>query len=66
MRDKVTAGLLALDSAEELSSPPLLALSDVPVRSVGQRAGCLGIDPAQWCRATLDAVCQLLLRESHR
>lgn len=68
MRDKVTAGLVALDSALEPSSPPLLALLDVPVDpSVSAaEAAWAQRDPAQRRRATLDAVRQLLLRESHR
>ena len=62
MRDRVLAGLRALDPALDATAPALLALLDVPVED----AAWAERDPAQRRRATLDAVRQLLLRESLR
>jgi class 3 adenylate cyclase/tetratricopeptide (TPR) repeat protein len=62
MRDKVTAGVRALDPALEPRLPALLALLDVPVED----ATWAQLDPSLRRRATLDAVRQLLLRESQR
>ena len=62
MRDKVLAGLHALDPVRDAAAPALLTLLDIPVED----AAWAQRDPAQRRRATLDAVGQLLLRESQR
>jgi len=59
MREKVTTGVSALDPA---LAPGVPALLDVPVED----AAWVSLDPAQRRRATLDAVRQLLLRESQK
>jgi class 3 adenylate cyclase/tetratricopeptide (TPR) repeat protein len=62
MREKVAAAVCALDPALGSGVPALLALLDVPVEDVAWAA----LDPAQRRLATLDAVRNLLLRESRR
>ena len=60
MRAKVLGRVLGLDRALEPLIPPLLALLDVPLEDgVWQN-----LDPPERRRRTLDAVKQLLLRES--
>ncbi|MFN8632443.1 MAG: AAA family ATPase [Chloroflexota bacterium] len=58
--EKVGQRLLALDPVLLSALPPLLALLAVPVEDAAWRA----LDPAGRRRATLDALVQLLLRES--
>jgi class 3 adenylate cyclase len=60
IREKVTGKLLTLDRSLESTLPALLALLDVPVED----AHWQGLDPVQRRQRTLDAVKQLLLRES--
>ena len=60
MRERVAGKLLTLDRALEPLLMPLLALLDVPVED----AAWEGLDRAQRRQRTLDAVKQLLLRES--
>ena len=60
LRERVTGKLLTLDRALEPLRVPLLALLDVPVED----AAWDGLDRAQRRQRTLDAVKQLLLRES--
>jgi class 3 adenylate cyclase/tetratricopeptide (TPR) repeat protein len=61
IRERVAGKLLMLDRAlEPLLTPPLLALLDVPVDDAVWDA----LDPAQRRQRTLEAVQQLLLRES--
>ncbi|HEY5724359.1 MAG TPA: AAA family ATPase, partial [Methylomirabilota bacterium] len=62
IREKVTAALLDLDAALLALLAPLLALFDVPADD----GGWPGLDPPQRRRRTLDAIRQLLLRESRR
>ena len=62
MREKVGAGLRALDPALEPAQSALLSLLDVPIED----AAWTQRDPAQRRRATHMAVQQLLLRESQR
>jgi class 3 adenylate cyclase/tetratricopeptide (TPR) repeat protein len=68
MREKVSAGLISLDPALEPALPPLLALLDVPVdpEASSAEAAWAQRDPAQRRRAILDAVQQVVLRESQR
>jgi class 3 adenylate cyclase/tetratricopeptide (TPR) repeat protein len=60
IREKVTGKLLTLDRALEPTLPALLALLDVPVEDTHWQT----LDPSQRRQRTLDAVRQLLLRES--
>jgi class 3 adenylate cyclase/tetratricopeptide (TPR) repeat protein len=60
IREKVTGKLLTLDESLKPALPAVLALLDVPVEDADWQA----LDPAQRRRRTLDAVKQLLLRES--
>jgi class 3 adenylate cyclase/tetratricopeptide (TPR) repeat protein len=60
IREKVTGKLLTLDRSLEPILPPLLALLDVPIEDAHWQT----LDPAQRRQRTLDAVKQLLLRES--
>jgi class 3 adenylate cyclase len=60
IREKVTGKLLILDRALEPTLPALLALLDVPVEDASWQA----LDPAQRRQRTLNAVKNLLLRES--
>src|SRR5262245_55411729 len=60
IRERVAGKLLTLDRALEPLLTPLLALLDVPVED----AAWEGLDRAQRRQRTLDAVKQLLLRES--
>ena len=60
IREKVTGKLLTLDRTLEPTLPALLALLDVPVDDAKWQA----LDPAQRRQRTLDAVKQLVLRES--
>jgi class 3 adenylate cyclase/tetratricopeptide (TPR) repeat protein len=60
IREKVTGKLLTLDRALEPSLPALLALLDIPVEDASWQA----LDPAQRRQRTLNAVKNLLLRES--
>src|SRR6266849_2240594 len=60
IREKVTGKLLTLDRTLEPTLPALLALLDVPVEDAPWQA----LDPAQRRQRTLDAVKNLLLRES--
>jgi class 3 adenylate cyclase len=60
IREKVIGKLLALDRTLEPTLPALLALLDVPVEDAHWQA----LDPGQRRQRTLDAVKQLLLRES--
>jgi class 3 adenylate cyclase/tetratricopeptide (TPR) repeat protein len=59
-REKVTGKLLTLDRALEPTLPALLALLDVQVEDASWQA----LDPAQRRQRTLNAVKNLLLRES--
>ena len=61
IREKVTGKLLTLDRTLEPTLPALLALLEVPVED---DAKWQALDPAQRRQRTLDAVKQLLLRES--
>jgi class 3 adenylate cyclase len=60
IREMVTAKLLTLDCALEPTLPALLTLLDVPVDDTQWNT----LDPAQRRRRTLDAIRQLLLRET--
>ena len=60
IREKVTGKLLTLDRALEPTLPALLALLDVQVEDASWQA----LDPAQRRQRTLNAVKNLLLRES--
>src|SRR5262245_22882456 len=60
IRERVTGKLLTLDRSLEPILPALLALLDVPVDDPHWQA----LDPGQRRQRTLDAVKQLLLRES--
>src|SRR5207247_1955579 len=60
IRDKVTHKLLSLDHALKAALPALLALLDVPAED----ESWIRLEPLQRRRRTLDAVKQLLLRES--
>ncbi len=60
IREKVTGKLLTLDRTLEPTLPALLALLEVPVEDAQWQA----LDPGQRRQRTLDAVKQLLLRES--
>jgi class 3 adenylate cyclase/tetratricopeptide (TPR) repeat protein len=60
MRAKVLGRVLGLDRALEPLLPPLLTLLDVPVEDEAWQS----LDPTGRRRRTLDAVKQLLLRES--
>src|SRR5262245_47215596 len=60
IREKVTGKVLTLDRALEPTLLALLALLDVPVDDVAWQA----LDPGQRRQRTLDAVRQLLLRET--
>jgi class 3 adenylate cyclase len=60
MRENVVARVLGLDRSLEPIVTPLLALLDVPVDDRHWQA----LDPPQRRRQTLDAIRQLLLRES--
>jgi class 3 adenylate cyclase/tetratricopeptide (TPR) repeat protein len=60
IREKVTGKLLTLDRALEPTLPALLDLLDVPVEDAHWQT----LDPAQRRQRTLDAVKNLLLRES--
>jgi predicted ATPase len=60
IRERVAGKLLMLDRALEPLLTPLLALLDVPVEDAAWTA----LDPPQRRRQTLDAIRQLLLRES--
>jgi class 3 adenylate cyclase/tetratricopeptide (TPR) repeat protein len=62
MQEKVTGKLLTLDRAFETGLPGLLFLLDVPTDDPQWAA----LDPPQRRRRTLDAVKQLLLRESQQ
>jgi predicted ATPase len=61
IRDKVTQKLLALDHALEPTLPAFLALLDAPVEDPGWET----LSPPARRQRTIDAVRQLLLRESH-
>src|SRR5262249_44482369 len=60
IREKVTGKLLTLDESLKLLLPALLSLLDVPMGDARWKA----LDPGQRRRRTLDAVRQLLLRET--
>src|SRR4030095_585948 len=60
IREKVTGKLITLDRALEPTLPALLALLDVQVEDASWQA----LDPAQRRQRTLNAVKNLLLRES--
>ncbi len=60
MREKLTGKLLTLDRAQEASLPALLALLDVPTGDPSWE----GLDPRQRRQRTLQALKQLLIRES--
>jgi DNA-binding NtrC family response regulator/tetratricopeptide (TPR) repeat protein len=60
IREKVTAGVLALDAALAPVLPALLALMDVPVDDRSWQV----LDPPQRRHRTLDAIKRLILRES--
>ena len=60
MREKVTGRLLTLDRALEPALVPLLALLEVLVEDPGWAA----LDPRERRQRTLDAIRQILLRES--
>src|SRR4029079_10703344 len=60
VREVVTARLASLDPALESAVSPLLALLNVPVDD----AQWVALDPSQRRRRTLDAVTDVLLRES--
>src|SRR5262249_42207440 len=60
VREKLTGKLLTLDRAQEASLPALLALLDVPTGD----ASWEGLDPRQRRQRTLQAIKQLLIRES--
>jgi class 3 adenylate cyclase/tetratricopeptide (TPR) repeat protein len=60
IREKVTGKLLTLDESLKPALPALLTLLDVPVDDAHWQA----LDPPQRRQRTLDAVKQLLLRES--
>jgi predicted ATPase/class 3 adenylate cyclase len=61
-RDKVTGTVLALDPSLHPAVLPLLALLDVPVDDAQWKT----LDPGQRRRRTLDALRQLLLRETRQ
>jgi class 3 adenylate cyclase/tetratricopeptide (TPR) repeat protein len=60
MREKMTGKLLTLDRVQEGSLPALLALLDVPTGDPSWE----GLDPRQRRERTLQALKQLLIRES--
>ena len=60
IRAKITGMLLTLDESLKPALPALLALLDVPIDDTQWQA----LDPARRRRRTLDAVKQLLMRES--
>ena len=60
VREKMTGKLLTLDRAQEASLPALLALLDVPTGDPSWD----GLDPRQRRQRTLQALKQLLVRES--
>jgi predicted ATPase/class 3 adenylate cyclase len=60
VRDKLTGQLLALDRSLESVLPALLALLDIPVEDLQWQ----GLDPSERRQHILDALTQVLLRQS--